>query len=362
MLALQSARSGRGRVEPNPPVGACVVGGDRLLSLAHHRAYGGPHAEIHALRGAGSAARGATLYVTLEPCSTTGKTPPCVDALLAAGLARVVVATEDPNPAHRGLGLRRLQEGGVEVVRGLLSGQADELLSGFREHLASPFPFVVAKWAMSADGKIATATGDSRWITGLSARRRAHRERREADAVMVGIGTVLADDPELTVRHVRGESRIRIVLDSSLRTPPTARLVRTCHRSPVLILAGEQAPSDREEFLRACGCSVIRLPVREGRVDLKAALRLLRERGVGKILLEGGGELLADAFRIGVVKRALAFVAPKILGGREAPTPVGGRGVSGVIEGVRLSPPRVQRLGDDVLLTYQVERAGGPPA
>jgi len=244
LRAVTLADRGRGRVEPNPRVGAVVAMGERVVAEGYHRDYGGPHAEAVALAKAGRRARGATLYVTLEPCSTTGKTPPCAEAVEKSGVRRVVVGRLDPNPRNRG-GADRLRARGLDVVTGVLAEACDGLLDPFRAHLAGTLPFVTVKWAMTLDGQVATRTGASRWITSTAARREGHRERARSDAIVVGIGTVLADDPSLDTRHVRGRSPVRIVVDSRLRLPLGSRLVRDAARVPVVVLTTGGAPATR---------------------------------------------------------------------------------------------------------------------
>ncbi len=361
-LALLIAPSGKWRVAPNPRVGAVVVKNGELVGQGAHRWYGGPHAEVYALTQAGERSRGATLFITLEPCSTPGKTGACVDRIIAAGIQRVVYGCTDPNPEHKGRGAARLRNAGIEVIEGILAGEGAPLLDGFSRHLESGIPWVVAKWAMTLDGKIATPTGDSRWITSLDSRRRGHRLRRESDGVLVGVGTVLADNPDLTVRLVKGKNPVRIVMDTHLRTPSHFKIVETANKEPTWFLTGESASQEKAEGLMKKGCKVIRVRVCENRVDLVTAFKHLRGIGMDRILLEGGGGLTAEAITRGLVHRVMAFVAPKISGGAEAKTPVEGGGVSSMADALSLTGLTVKQLsGGDLLIQGSVPGTSSKP-
>lgn len=367
--ALALARRAAGRTSPNPLVGAVVVRDGRVVGEGYHRKAGTPHAEVHALRAAGALAQGATLYVTLEPCDHHGRTPPCTEAILAAGIRRVVTATIDPNPLVAGRGLERLRRAGVEVVTGVLEDEARELNEAFFKYITAGRPLVTYKYAMTLDGKAAARTGASRWISGPAARRLVHRLRAQADAVLVGVGTILADDPELTVRDARGRDPVRVVVDSLLRTPPTARVVAAAARSgaPTWIATTPAAPAERRAALQAAGAEVLVLPARDGRVDLAALMAELGRREVTSVLLEGGPTLAAAALDAGLIDRVAAFVCPLLLGGAEAPGPVGGRGYATPDEAPRLEGVRLRRVGGDFLVTGRPAPAGSgaaaaPPA
>jgi len=362
--ALRLAARGAGRTSPNPMVGAVIVSGGRLVGEGYHKQVGGPHAEVWALRAAGEAARGATMYVTLEPCCHQGRTPPCTDAIVAAGIGKVVAAVLDPNPKGNGRGVQLLRDAGIEVEVGLLEQEARELNAAYLKHTTTGLPLVSLKAAMSLDGKIATRTGESKWITGERARRFAHKLRARHDAVMVGIGTVLSDDPKLTVRSVRGRSPVRLVVDSAARTPPTAALLTAGERPPVIAVT-EKAPDERVDALRRAGAEVWVLPAEphppspsppaeRGRVDLAALLRRLGEEQVQSVLVEGGGTLASAALAAGLVDRVYFFIAPLIIGGAEAPTAVGGEGVARLSEAWRIRNMRVRRIGEDLLITGDV--------
>jgi len=359
--ALLLAGRGRGRVEPNPMVGAVVTRDGEVIGHGYHARYGGPHAEPVALGDAGEEARGATVYVTLEPCAHRGKTSPCADALIDAGVRRVVIAAPDPNPLTAGRGPERLAEAGIEVASGVLRDEARALNLRYERHLDSDLPFTIAKWAMTLDGKIADVERGSRSITGPDSLRLVHEIRGSVDVIAVGIGTLLADDPDLTVRG--GEptrSPVRVVLDSNLRTPLMARVVAGADEMPTWIVAVEGADPERRAALEAAGCRVLPVAAAAGRLDLAAAFRALKAEGVARVLLEGGGAVHAAAFRAGIVHQVLAFVAPKLLGGRGAPTPLDGEGVRLIGDPLLVEEWEVARLGDDVLLEGFV-RGGSVP-
>ncbi len=351
--ALSLAARGRGRTSPNPMVGAVVVKRGRVVGEGYHRRVGGPHAEVWALREAGAAAKGATLYVSLEPCCHHGRTPPCTTAIIEAGLKRVVAACLDPNPEVNGAGVRRLRAAGIEVEVGAMEAEARRLNEAYCKHIATGLPFVALKAAMSLDGKIATAAGESQWITGERARAAAHRLRARHDAVMVGIGTALADDPELTVRRARGRRPLRVVVDSRARTHPTARLLAAETRPPVIAVT-RRAPRTRVARLERAGARVWVVGSRRGEVDLKRLMRLLGAEGIQSVLVEGGGTLAAGALAARLVDRVYFFVAPKLIGGAGAPTPVDGAGVSRLSRAWRLGNLRTRRLGEDLLVTGDI--------
>jgi diaminohydroxyphosphoribosylaminopyrimidine deaminase/5-amino-6-(5-phosphoribosylamino)uracil reductase len=349
--ALGLAEHGRFRVEPNPVVGAVVVRDGLAVGSGFHAAYGADHAEVAALGAAGDAARGATLYVTLEPCGHRGKTPPCVEAILAAGVRRVVYAAADRNPLTAGRGPDLLRAAGLEVCSGVLAEEAGALNPGYEAHLSGDLPWTIAKWAMTLDGKIADVRGASGPISGPEAHRLVHEIRGASDAVVVGIGTVLADDPLLTAREVvKWREAARVVLDSRLRIPPESRLVATARETPVWIAAGSGAAVAAERRLAEAGCRVLRFEEEGGRLLLVDVFRRLRADGVGRLLLEGGGEVHAAALGGGLVRQVMAFIAPILLGGRAAPTPVAGGGFRGIADPARLARSVRRSIGSDVLV------------
>jgi diaminohydroxyphosphoribosylaminopyrimidine deaminase/5-amino-6-(5-phosphoribosylamino)uracil reductase len=312
--ALALARRGLGKTSPNPVVGAVLVRNGRIMGEGYHKRAGGPHAEVFALQGVN--ARGATLYVTMEPCCTFGKTPPCTDAIIAAGVKRVVAAALDPNPRHNGLGFTVLKRAGLRIESGLLADEAAELNPAFNKWITTSNPYVIAKAAMSVDGKLATRTGDSKWITDKSARRKAHQLRARVDAIMVGANTVICDNPRLTLRHgVRGRQPRRIVVDSRGRAPRTARLFTDSFRHHTIVLTTRHSPSAWRRYLAVQGITVVIAPAKRGRVDLRAVLRQLGQMAITSVMVEGGSELLETMFDERLVDRIAFFYAPIIIAG-----------------------------------------------
>lgn len=354
--ALALARRGLGKTSPNPAVGAVLVRKGRVVGEGWHKQAGGPHAEVVALRGAN--ARGATLYVTLEPCSTWGRTPPCTETIIAAGVKRVVVAARDPNPKHNGRGLKVLRDAGIRVEAGLLAEEAAGMNEGFNQWITTGMPLVIAKAGMSLDGKIATRTGDAKWITGEAARREGHRLRARVDAILLGTNTVVRDDPGLTVRHgVRGQQPWRVVIDARGRVPQMAKVFSDAQRRRTLVLTTSLSSVAWRRFLSGKGVDVIVLPQKNGRIDLRAALKAFGRRDITSVLVEGGGELLGSLFDAQLVDRVALFYAPIIIGGRAAVAAVGGKGISKVGKAVRLRDCRWRRVGrDEMLLEASVAR------
>lgn len=350
--AVALARRGTGWTAPNPLVGAVVVKNGKVIGRGYHARCGGLHAERAALADCTASPRGATMYVTLEPCCHQGRQPPCTDAILAAGIARVVVGSDDPNPLVAGKGLEILRRGGVEVVSGVLREACDALNPVFFHFIRTKRPYVVMKYAMTMDGKIATRTGASRWITGEAARRRVHRDRHRYTAIMAGVGTVLADDPMLNCRIKGGKNPVRIICDTHLRTPLTSQIVRTAGEIPT-ILATCAEPSLYGPYLDA-HCQVWTLPERDGHVDLDALMDRLGSAGIDSVLLEGGGTLNWTALESGIVQRVQAYVAPKLFGG-DAKSPVEGQGVALPDQAVALKNTRIFRVGEDILLESEVD-------
>lgn len=354
--ALALARRGMGKTSPNPAVGAVLVRKGCIIAEGWHKRAGGPHAEIFALRGTN--ARGATLYVTMEPCCTWGKTPPCTDAIIAAGVKRVVVAALDPNPKHDGRGLKVLRRVGIRVESGLLADEATAMNEVFNKWVTTGMPFVIAKAAMSLDGKIATRTGDSKWITSKAARREAHKIRAHVDAVMVGANTVIRDDPQLTLRHgVHGKQPWRVVVDARGRMPTSAKVFNVTQRKRTIVLTTKLASVRWRRHLALLGVDVVIVKKTEGHVDLQAALRFLGEMDVTSVLVEGGGELLGSLFDAWLVDKVALLFAPIVIGGRDAVTAVAGEGAATVARAVRMRDCRWRRIGkDEVLAEARVER------
>ncbi|MDP2728154.1 MAG: bifunctional diaminohydroxyphosphoribosylaminopyrimidine deaminase/5-amino-6-(5-phosphoribosylamino)uracil reductase RibD [Dehalococcoidia bacterium] len=341
-LALKLARRALGRTSPNPAVGAVLVKDSAVVGEGYTQPPGSWHAEVMALSHAGTDARGATLYVTLEPCCHYGRTPPCTEAIIAAGVEEVRIALLDPNPLVEGRGRQALEE-------------AAELNEAFIKYITTDLPFVTAKFAASLDGKIATRTGDSKWITGEEARCRVHQVRDTVDAIMVGVNTVLADDPRLTARLDRAPEGIperqplRVIIDSRGRTPPEAHVFQK--PGQVLLATTSAIEPDRARSLEQAGAKIILLPERQGLVDLLVLMKALRQREITSVLVEGGGTLLASLLEERLIDKVMAFLAPVLIGGREALTPLEGQGISSMAQALRLRRPRVEVLGEDVLIS-----------
>ncbi|MCL5677325.1 MAG: bifunctional diaminohydroxyphosphoribosylaminopyrimidine deaminase/5-amino-6-(5-phosphoribosylamino)uracil reductase RibD [Firmicutes bacterium] len=350
--ALRLAVKAAGRTSPNPLVGALVVKDGKVVGRGYHLQAGTPHAEVLALQEAGEAARGAILYVTLEPCAHHGRTPPCVDAVEAAGVARVVAAMTDPNPLVSGRGLARLRQAGIDVEVGVREGEARRLNEAFEKHIRTGLPFLVLKAAVSLDGKTATRSGDSRWVTSEEARRHVHGLRNSLDAIMVGVGTVLADDPQLTCRLPDGRDPVRVVVDSLARTPPEARVVSLARSSPAptLIAVTPAVPAQRRRALEAAGAKVLVIDGPGPRVDLRRLAAELGRRNITSLLLEGGSTLAEAAQTSGLVDKYMFYLAPKLVGGKEAPGPLGGQGVHRMSDAYPLRITAVERLGGDLLV------------
>lgn len=353
--AIELATRGAGWANPNPQVGCVLVRDGQVLGEGWHTRFGALHAEREALAAcerAGLSARGATAYVTLEPCCHTGKQPPCCDALIEAGIARVVVGSADPNPRVACKGIARLHQADIEVQEGVLRAQCDALNRPFFHHIATGRPLVIAKYACTLDGKAATRTGASRWVTGEEARQRVHADRARYAAIMVGVGTVLADDPLLSARGVGDGAHqpTRIVCDAHLRTTLTAQLVATACEQPTIIATCVHDRSLWEPYERA-GCTMLALDAApDGRVPIVELLDALGARGLDSVIVEGGPTLLGSFFDAGCVDRVQAYVAPKVFGGAEAPSPVGGMGAALPSQAVQLGCAQVERLGCDILV------------
>jgi diaminohydroxyphosphoribosylaminopyrimidine deaminase/5-amino-6-(5-phosphoribosylamino)uracil reductase len=370
-VALHLAQRAYGRTSPNPIVGAVLVKEGKVIGRGWHHCAGLPHAEIEALRDAeakGNNPRGSTLYVTLEPCSTYGRTPPCTEAIIAAGIKRVVVAATDPNPRHSGKGFAILRRAGIEVVHGVMADEANRMNEAFNHWIVCRTPFVIVKAAMTLDGKIATASGDSKWITGEKARAQGMKLRQGADAVLVGINTVMADDPALTVRKVQGSrskvqgGKRRIILDSLARTPLRAKVVSDGFRLQTTVVVSKTAPRSRVVALSK-RVNVIIAPLNKSSrnsqptIDLRWLMKKLGAEDVTSLLVEGGGEVNASFLLGGLTQRVAFFYAPKILGGRDARKGVAGDGIQTISEMIRLREVEYRRLGPDLLLTARVEQS-----
>ena len=357
--AIELARTAHGWVNPNPMVGAVVVKDGRVIGEGCHERYGDLHAERNALAACTESPEGATIFVTLEPCSHFGTQPPCADALVEVGIARVVVGSRDPNPLVSGKGNARLREAGIEVIEDFLRAECDALNAPFFHFITTKTPYVIAKWAMTADGRIAAHTGDARWVSCEQSRAQVHEMRHDCMAIMVGIGTVLADDPALTARRSEPSRQpLRVVCDSKLRIPLDSQLVRSAGEYGLLVATAADLEGDAAQKARAlsrAGAEVVGLPDGQGKVDLRALMRELGSRKIDSVLLEGGSSLNWAAFSAGLVSEAVVYLAPKVVGGAASPSPVGGAGFELMSQAIALESPQVELVGDDVKITYKLD-------
>jgi len=352
--ALDLAKKGIGFVNPNPLVGAVIVKDGNIIGEGYHQIYGGPHAEVNAFSSLTESARGATMYVTLEPCSHYGKTPPCVDAVINSAVSRVVVGSLDPNPLVAGRSITKMREAGIHVEVGVLQAECDELNTVFFHYITTKTPYVIMKYAMTADGKIATRTGASQWITGATARICVHADRHRYAGIMVGVGTVLADDPMLDCRTKKDpKNPTRIICDSTLRTPISSRVVETAKSIPTVLLTACVDEQIHEPYI-AKGCIILPVPLKSNQLDLEFGLRLLGEMGIDSILLEGGATLNASMLAAGLVQKVQTYIAPKIFGGKEAPSPIAGLGVDVPDNAYHLKNTKITVLGADILIESEV--------
>ncbi len=351
-MAIELAEQGRGWTSPNPMVGAVVVKDGKVVGKGFHQAAGGPHGEINALNDAGEKATGATLYVTLEPCNHAGRTPPCTQAILRSGIKRVVAGMKDPNPQVTGGGLAFLKSQGLDVAAGICEDECRRLNEIFIKYVTTSLPFVILKCAATLDGRIATRTGDSKWITNPYSRQFVHKLRHSVDGVMVGIGTVLKDDPQLTTRLEgrKGSDPIRIVLDTHLSIPPNARLLHLASDSDTLIVTGSSPPAEKKRMLERPGVRFLALDDGKGQIDLTALVRELGRMGITSLLIEGGSRVNGSAFRAGIVDKIYIFYAPKIYGGDDGVPICVGPGLELMEQSMQLKDVSVHRFEDDVMI------------
>ena len=358
--ALELAKKGRGKVNPNPLVGAVLIKEGKIIGEGYHEAYGGAHAEINAIKNASEKIEGATLYVTLEPCNHYGKTPPCTEAIIQSKITRVIVGIRDPNPLVAGSGIKRLEEAGIEVIVGILEEECRKLNEIFIKYITKQEPFVLLKAAMTLDGKIATVAGQSKWITSEASRETAHQLRNVYSGIMVGIETVIKDNPLLTCRIKNGRSPVIIVLDSTLRIPMNSKIIGGT--SKVIIVAVKEIEKlvvDKVNKLEALGVQVIFVEAYNHRVDLKKLIIQLGKLGIDSILIEGGAEVNASALEAGIVDKIQFYIAPNIIGGDQAKTPVEGRGIAHLEEAIKVKDLQIQRIGEDILIEgYIIQKRG----
>jgi len=352
-IALTLAKKGAGFVSPNPMVGAVIVKDGKIIGQGYHQEYGKEHAERNALKACTESPKGADMYVTLEPCCHQGKQPPCVEAILEAGIERVIIASTDPNPMVAGKGIQMLREKGVYVTTGIMKKECDALNEAFFHYIKTGQPFVTMKYAMTMDGKIAAYTGLSKWITDEISREHVHRERAKNHAIMVGVGTVLSDDPMLNCRIEGGHNPVRIVCDTGLRTPLNSKIVETAIEMPTMIATCCEEKAKWQPYLEK-GCQLVSVRQTEGHVDLQELMKKLGKQKISSILLEGGGTLNWAALNYGIVQKVQAYIAPKLFGGEAAKTPIEGIGVSKPEDGVLLGNSKIISLGNDFLIESEV--------
>ncbi len=356
--ALFLARKGMGKTSPNPMVGAIILRHGKIVGEGYHHGPGQPHAEVMALGQAGRTAKGGTLYTNLEPCCHTGKrTPPCTNAIIESGIARVVIAMEDPNPKVCGRGVKILRKAGISVTTGLLKQDAQKLNETFTKYMTTKRPFVLLKAAMTLDGKIATKMGESRWISGRPARQEVHRLRSLVDAVLVGIGTVLADNPGLLANRRGFKNPLRVVIDPSLKIPVSTRLVLSCRETPTLVLTTRAASSIKLQELKQLGVRVETLPTSpKGKIAFQTILTLLGKTGITSLLIEGGGKVNGMALREGVVDKVLFYIAPKLLCGNDAKDVTAGVAIASLARAVQIQDMTVSHVGDDLRVEGYLQR------
>ncbi len=353
--ALELAKRGAGHVSPNPMVGAVIVKDGRIIGEGWHEQIGGLHAERNAFKHLTEDAEGATIYVTLEPCCHWGRTPPCTEAIMEHKIARCVVGCLDPNPLVAGKGIGILENAGIICETGVLEDECLAVNEVFFHYITTKTPFVVMKYAMTLDGKIAAYTGDSKWVTGEEARAHVQQTRKHLSAIMVGIGTVLADDPMLNCRIEAGVDPTRIIVDSTLRIPLDSQIVKTAKQIPTYVACA--APDEEKKAtLEAAGVHILLLPNAYGRVDLEALLTVLGEMQIDSVLLEGGGTLNGEFLQLGLVDKVQAYIAPKLIGGETAKSPVGGAGIPMMADALTLNHMTITRLGDDLLLEGRIRK------
>jgi diaminohydroxyphosphoribosylaminopyrimidine deaminase/5-amino-6-(5-phosphoribosylamino)uracil reductase len=358
-MALDLALKGQGFTSPNPMVGAVVVKNGKVIGSGYHQAAGKPHAEVNALNDAGGDANGATLYVNLEPCNHTGRTPPCTDKILNSGVQRVVVAMQDPNTDVKGGGIDFLKKNGIDISLGICEARAERLNEIFVKYIRTKRPFVILKCAATLDGRIATRTGDSKWITNEQSRGVVHQVRHAVDAILVGINTVNADDPSLTTRlpHGRGKDAVRVVLDTNLSISPDAKVLRLNSDSDTILVARRSAIEEKKSALTANGVRLIESVLKNKRIDMDLLMDQLGALGITSLLIEGGSHVIASALNTGVVDKIMLFYAPKLTGGDDGVPICRGKGPDLMADCIAVKDVTLQRFGDDVMIEGYIENA-----
>lgn len=356
--ALELSIKAVGFVNPNPMVGAVIVKDNRIIGEGYHEYFGGPHAEVNAFKNAKEDVEGATMYVTLEPCSHYGKTPPCAHAIVRNKISKVVIGMIDPNPIVAGRGIEILRSNGIKVVTGIMEAEIKKINEIFIKYITEKEPFCIMKTAMTLDGKIATSSGDSKWISNEKSRLYVHQLRHKITGIMVGIGTVLKDDPELTTRREDKISinPIRIIIDSKARIPLEAKVLKCDEKTKTIIVTTEFAQESKVEAIKQKGAEVIMIPSKNNRVDLKYLMKVLGDMGIDSILLEGGSTLNYSALEEGIVDKVITFISPKIFGGTLGKTPVGGEGIEQVKDSILLTDTEITRFNEDIMIEGYVKR------
>lgn len=353
-LAISLAKKGAGYVNPNPMVGAVIVKDNHIISQGYHASYGSYHAERQAILSSPTSVSGSTLYVTLEPCCHHGKTPPCTDLIIESGITRVVVGTLDPNPKMSGKGVEQLKQHGIDVVVGVLEEKCKNLIQIFSHYITTKTPYVILKYAMTMDGKIATHTRQSKWITGEKARYHVHQIRHNVSGILVGSRTIKEDDPLLTCRLEHGKNPTRIICDTHLTIPLSSQVVQTAYKIPTIIATCEENFEKHLPFLN-CGCTILPFSSEYQQVPFQLLMKQLGEfHQIDSLLIEGGSTIHWSALKEGTVNKVLCYIAPKLFGGANAPSPIGGIGISSILEHFQLSTPEITKLGDDILLESEV--------
>lgn len=350
--AVELSKKGIGYTNPNPIVGAVLVKNGRIIGEGYHEVYGGPHAEVNAFRNAKEDVKGATMYVTLEPCSHYGKTPPCANVIVQKKISKVVIGMIDPNPMVAGRGIKILQDNGIEVITGVLEEEVKKLNEIFIKYITTKLPFCILKTAMTLDGKIATYIGDSMWITNEASRSYVHKIRNRVSGIMVGVGTILADNPKLTTRlhNKKGKDPTRIIVDTTARIPLDSNVFNNNSKAKTIIATTEKADSEKLRSIKEKGAEIIITPLKDNKVDLSFLMKSLGESGIDSVLIEGGSTLNYSALEEGIIDKFISFIAPKIIGGNEAKTPVGGKGIRYVKDAILLENIQVSRACEDIMI------------
>lgn len=355
-MAIELAKKGKGKVNPNPLVGAVIVKNGEIIGQGYHSKYGGNHAEIEAINNATDDVKGATIYVTLEPCFHYGKTPPCVDKLISSGISKVVIGHLDPNPLVSGKSIEKLKSLGIEVKVGVLEEECLKLNEVFIKYIKTKLPFVVLKSGVSLDGKIATKTGESKWITGATSRAKVNELRNELRGIMVGVNTVIIDDPTLNCNIHGGRNPIRIILDSNLRIPLDSKILKTAYKYETIIATTKNIDLNKKALVEELKAKVITIDSINNKVDLNKLMIKLGEMKIDSILLEGGGEVNYSALEAGIIDKLMLFMAPVIIGGKESKTFVEGKGIDLLTNSFKASNLKIEYLGEDILITSYIRR------